>query len=289
MTADLGYTRCTSLAEALELRSRLSDSCLVLAGGTDLIINMRTMAASDRAICDISDATELDFIGRRSSSIEIGPLTTHATLETSDLILEHARIISLAAGSVGSPQIRAMGTVGGNICNASPCADVVPALVACDAVLTLSSATGDRDIALSSFLEAPYRTGLGPDEILSKITIPVPPPGSHMGFLKLGRRNACAISRMNFAVIVHVDHEGKMVTVRLAAGSVAPTAMRFEKVEDLLAGSEPSREIFEEAGRVMAGEMIAVSGRRWSTPYKEPVVAALTRRVLMEACGMSDE
>jgi CO/xanthine dehydrogenase FAD-binding subunit len=274
------YARPRTLDEALEIRSRLGADALVLAGGTDLLVGLDRSRRS--TICDVSRLDELRFIDAQDGTIRLGPLASHAMLASSPLLRDLAPVIPLAAASVGSPQIRHMGTVGGNVANASPCADTVPALLACDATLTLASVRGSREIALSGFLLAPYRTALSGDEILACITLPVPPRGSRSAFIKLGRRNACAISRMNLAAIVTLDR-GRIARASLAAGSVAPTAMRFADVEALLVGNEPSRDLFDEAGRLMAEKMIETSGRRWSTPYKEPVVQALTRRVL-EAC-----
>lgn len=283
-----GYRRCGSLREALELKSRLGKRCIILAGGTDLVINLRAGKAdlSGAVICDISSILDCRFIRKEGGKIRIGPLVTHADLEESGILRSLARVLSEAAGSVGSPQIRAMGTIGGNVCNASPSADTVPALLACDAVLELASARGERDLDLSRFLKRPYGTDIRADEILSCITLTCPPRGAGMSFLKLGRRNACSIARMNFAAVLGKGREGRMRRVRVAAGAVAPVAMRFLEIENFLEDKKPSSELFQEAGRMMARKMIEVSGRRWSTPYKEPVVASLLRRVLEQASGI---
>jgi len=266
------YLRVTSLPEALEAKARLGRSGLVHAGGTDLVPMIRGLDQGS-TILDISAVADLAYLEKAGGKVRIGPLVTHARLAGS----RAADVLADAAASVGSPQIRAMGTVGGNVCNASPCADVVPALVACGAVLEIRSAAGERKVAIEDFLKGPYLTDLRDDEILAGIEMR-DPVGARTAFLKLGRRNACSISRMNFAVVGWLD--GTLRDVRVAAGSVAPTARRFPEVEGILEGQVPGREVFDEAGRAMSRCMIAAAGRRWSTPYKEPVAAALTRRVL---------
>jgi CO/xanthine dehydrogenase FAD-binding subunit len=174
------------------------------------------------------------------------------------------------------------------VCNASPCADTLPPLVALGARLVLLSKRGRREVGVDEAVAAPYETVLEEDEILSEIHIPQMTPGAGSKFIKLGRRNALSISRMSFAAIVGRGDDGRMREVRIAAGSVAPTTRRFVEIEEMLTGRMPGSDLFAAAGRELAALMVRLVGRRWSTPYKEPVVAALARRALAGAAGWKE-
>jgi CO/xanthine dehydrogenase FAD-binding subunit len=212
----------------------------------------------------------------------IGPLVTHAELANHSELQRVAAFLPQAASLVGSPQIRAQGTVGGNIANAASCADTVPPLIALGAEITLESAEQKRTLALSDFFLAPYKTVRKRDELITDISFPDLPQSSRTAFLKLGRRQALAISRLSVAVFV----SGKDVLedVRISVGSVLPRFGRLCEAEEMLKGFPPSSDRFREAGRAGSAEAVRIAGRRWSTDYKEPVLAALIHRGLCNAC-----
>jgi CO/xanthine dehydrogenase FAD-binding subunit len=299
----LRFHRAASLTEALALKAQWGADALLIAGGTDLLVALRAAnpALAPQPVIDISRLPELSGIrvadGRDPDGaagadgadpsaprrIRVGPASTHSEIEESGLLRDCAPLLAAAAAQVGSPQIRNRGTIGGNVCNASPCADTVPPLIALGAELTLRSAAGERSVPLDEAITAPYRTILANDEILTDIRFTALRETSGAAFVKLGRRRALSVSRMSMAVILSLQGDGRLGGVRIAAGSVTPTAQRFPKVEALLEGQHPSPDLFAEGGSAIASEMIHVSGRRWSTPYKEPVVAALLRRALRRA------
>ncbi len=277
-----------SLEEALELGARHGPRGRFLAGGTDLMVSLRRDGPPPDPlhVTDLSRLAQLRAIEPTDNGLRIGACVTHAEVVaqagSGALGAACAAILAAACGSVGSPQIRNRATVGGNLCNASPCADSAPALLALDAVLILRSVRGSREIALDAAFEAPYRLAKAPDEILTHIRIPPVPAQTRGAFVKLGRRNALAVSRMSIAVALRQDADGLLSGSRVAAGSVAPTPRRFPEVEALLDGATPGQVLFEQAGRRLADRMVSLTGRRWSTPYKEPVVAALTARGLAQ-------
>ncbi len=304
------FGRAATLEEVLDFKARHRASGLLLAGGTDLIIELRgeSPGLDPVEVLDISSVEDLKGIGlgrnggaekpqseakksdppEQGSSIRIGSLATHTEVAESELLGRTAPLLSAASAEVGSPQIRNRGTIGGNICNASPCADTVPALIALGAGLTLRSAERTRRVAMADFIKKPYQTVMEEDEVLDSIEFPSLPAVARSAFVKLGRRNALSISRMSVAVVLLEGPEGGLEEVRIAAGSVAPTVRRFGSAEKLLLGQKPSKESFTAAGEEVAAEMIRISGRRWSTPYKEPVVQALVRRALFRAMGWGD-
>jgi CO/xanthine dehydrogenase FAD-binding subunit len=283
----LAFHRPRTLDELLELKARLGANGLLLAGGTDLILALREPdhALSPAEVIDMSALAELRSISvdQATGDTCVGALVTHTQLTQDLTIRATAPLLSQAAAAIGSPQIRNRGTLGGNICNASPCADTLPPLVALGAQLTLRSVRGARAVGVFEAIPAPHENALAPDELLTEIRFPPIPSGVGCAFVKLGRRKALSISRMSIAVILPTAADGRIHAARVAAGSVAPTPRRFAKVEAELDGKGASQELFALAGKVLAGEMIAQTGRRWSTPYKEPVVAALLKRALVRA------
>jgi CO/xanthine dehydrogenase FAD-binding subunit len=232
---------------------------------------------------DITGIGGLGGIELRDGLVTIGPLTTHAALARSELLRTNAAFLAEAAASVGSPQIRNRGTIGGNVMNAATCADTVPPLVALGARLTLHSSHGSREVAIADFFEKPYRTRAHPDEVLVSIAFPPLPPAARSAFIKLGRRSAVAISRLSVAAVIARDERGVITEARLVPGAALPVWRRVAEAEALLVGQPASAALFAAAGRVVADAMVGMTGRRWSTEYKEPVLAVLVRRAL-EAC-----
>jgi len=210
---------------------------------------------------------------------------THAALERSTLLRRFAPLLGMAAAAVGSPQIRARGTVGGNVMNAATCADTVPALVALGARLTLQSAAGRRALPIAEFFVKPYVTVARPDEVLTDVEFPALPADARSAFVKLGRRNALAIARLSVAAVVRRGPDGRVVEARIVPGAALPVWKRVTAAEALLVGEAPTPERLAAAGRQVAEVMVGETGRRWSTEYKEPVVAALARRALEACCA----
>lgn len=274
-----------TLDDALALLAKYGGQAALLAGGTDLIISLRKTGGQPEAlqVVDLSGIDELRSITVGDDRIALGACVTHTQVEQDATLRALARLLPEACSQIGSLQIRNRGTLGGNLCNASACADSVPPLIALGATVVLQSERGPREIRLSELITAPYRTVIEPDELLTHIRFFRPAPGTGSAFVKLGRRNALSVSRMSVAVLLTLDEDERVIDPRVAAGSVAPVPRRFGKVEESLAGRAWSESLAEEAGALLAEEMIENSGRRWSTPYKEPAVAALLRRALGRA------
>lgn len=279
------YIAPQSVEETCELLSRHgSDACL-LAGGTDLLIEWRRPKVKGPGVTvDISGVQELRGVVDDGKTVNIKPLATHAALMKSDVLRVCAPLLVSAASVIGSPQIRNRGTIGGNIMNAATCADTVPPLVALGATVTLLSKTGSRKLSITDLFVKPYHTKAAPDEVLTAIEFPKLPAGGRSAFIKLGRRNALSISRLSVAAVLAMDKEGRIAEARIAPGAALPTWQRVREAEEILLGQKPSHALFAEAGKIVADVMIAHTGRRWSTEYKEPVLAVLVRRAL-DACS----
>jgi CO/xanthine dehydrogenase FAD-binding subunit len=279
------YHSPQTVEEACAILTAVGANSKILAGGTDVLVGLRKPAENGPGtVVDISRIASLRGIEESGDSIVIRPLTTHTELLRSNLISSHAALLTMSVAGIGSPQIRNRGTVGGNIMNAAACADTVPPLIALGATITLQSGAGTRDLLLSDFFTKPYVTAALPGELLTGIRFAKLPPEAKSTFVKLGRRNALSISRLSVAAILAKGRSGLVTDARIVPGAALPRWQRVTEAESLLLGREPSLELFADAGRKVAEKMISYTGRRWSTEYKEPVIAVLVRRAL-EACS----
>ncbi len=281
------YIAPKTVQEALDILQKAhgrGEKAKILAGGTDLMIQLREKTVSPDVVLDISRIRTLARIERMGNEIRIGPLVTHTMLASSDLIREYMGVLSEAARTVGSPQIRNLGTLGGNIVNASPAADTIPALVILEARLILTNTEGERVLPVTDFFEGPYKTVIAPDELLTGIIVPLPPPSGRAVFLKLARRRALAIARMNLACMLYYNRQTELFEwVRLCVGSSTPRPVRMTAAEKMLKGQPYSDEVLERAGSAAAEQMVALSGLRSSTAYKKPVVGDLVIRAVRMA------
>jgi CO/xanthine dehydrogenase FAD-binding subunit len=280
------YFSPQSLSEACAFLSGSHDGVRILAGGTDVLVELRRPAShAPQSIVDISRIPELKGIVETDDEIVLKPLTTHAEVLRSPVIARWAPLLHNAASLIGSPQIRNRGTVGGNIVHAAACADTVPPLIALGARIRLVSTWGMREVALSDFFVKPYDTIARNNEILAEIRFQKLGDDVRSSFVKLGRRNALSISRLSVAVVLRVDAAGVIRDARIVPGAAFPTWKRVKEAEELLVGNKVSKKLFDAAGKKVSEAMIAITGRRWSTEYKEPVIAVLVRRALEQCTG----
>jgi xanthine dehydrogenase iron-sulfur cluster and FAD-binding subunit A len=278
------YIAPQTITDACRLLAEHGPDTRVLAGGTDLLIELRRASKKlPQVVLDISQIGELRGITEADGTITLGPLTTHAELTRSVVLQRFAPLLGAAAAAIGSPQIRARATVGGNIMNAAACADTVPPLIALGATVTLQSQLARRELPLADLFLKPYQTKARADELLTAVQFPKLSLGARSAFLKLGRRNALAISRLSVAVVLDVGEDGKITGARIVPGAAFRTWQRVTAAEQMLLGEKPAKKLFAAAGQRVSEEMIKATGRRWSTEYKEPVIAVLVRRAL-EAC-----
>lgn len=279
------YIKPKTITDAIEELAKYSPHAQVLAGGTDVLIELRRAnGKTPKVIIDIANISELNGIESLNGSLVVKPLATHTQLSSSRLLQQGAPLLTMAAGVIGSPQIRNRGTIGGNIMNAATCADCVPPLVALGAKVKVQSINGERVFDLSDFFIKPYKTKAFPNELLTEIQFSKLPDNARSVFVKLGRRNALAISRLSVAAIVRQDENGVIADASIVPGAAFPTWRSVREAEKLLLGQKPSSALFIEAGNKVSEVMIAETGRRWSTEYKEPVIAVLVRRAL-ERCA----
>lgn len=255
----------------------------ILAGGTDLLVNL--YKESPRLpdfdyLLDISNIPELKFLTLVDKFIEIGPLVTHSRLINEPLIKNNFPVLVEAAYTIGSTQIRNRGTIGGNIVNASPAADLLPPLIALRAEIELTSRKGKRVSSLEKFLTGPYKTKLQANELLTKIKIPLLGDNYYTDFQKIGRRKALSIARLSLALVVKIDKEGIFQDTRVVPGSATPYPQSLPETEKAINGKSTFNIDVEEIGKIIGKEMVSITGERWSTPYKKPTIAVLIKRAL---------
>ncbi|NMB54663.1 MAG: hypothetical protein GYA15_08165 [Leptolinea sp.] len=275
-----GYVRATSVTEAVSLLNQPGFLNRPLAGSTDLIILLRHKPDLCNRVVDISLIPEMHQITRQGNNVIIGAAATFSEVLSNPLVKETAPILVAACKTVGAVQIRNMGTLGGNVANAAACADSLPALVCLDASARVLTPAEEFNWTVSDLVLSPNKTRIPAGGLLVSLHYTVPPEGTRGAFLKLGRRNAMAISRLTVAALGRVDVDGRIVEARFVTGSAAPQICRFKDVEASLIGQKPSAELLTAAGKLAIGEMIKLSGYRWSSEFKVPALATMTTRVL---------
>ena len=278
---DYEFLKAHSLNEALDyLGSR--EGVKVIAGGTDLLVDIRKENARAKGLkylLDISGLKELKFIEERKDCVAIGALSTHTMLVESPVINKHFPLLASAAKTIGSTQIRNRGTVGGNINNASPAADLLPPLIALKAHVKLRTLNGERKLPLDEFLAGPYRTNRQSDEIMTEVCVPLLGEGYFTNFQKIGRRKAMNIARLNLAVVLGIKDD-TVFDPRIVPGAATAYPIHFGKTEEAIAGKRIDEIDPAKIGEMASEEMISTTGVRWSTPYKRIALASLVKRAL---------
>jgi CO/xanthine dehydrogenase FAD-binding subunit len=279
------YARVASLGEAVSLLNEPGVRSRPLAGGTDLVLLTHAEPSLCDRVVDISLIPELHRIDREGDRVIIGACASFSEVLESPLVQQTAPVLVQACRQVGAVQIRNMGTLGGNVANAAACADSLPALVCLDAVARVITPQGEREWMVSDLVRGPNRTMIPAGGLLASLNYPVPLPGSRSVFLKLGRRNAMAISRLTVAALGRLDDAGRIAEARLVPGSATPQICRFKLVEESLIGQVPGRELYQSAAQLAVNEMARLAGRRWSSEFKEPALTAMTVRALAQVFG----
>lgn len=270
------------LEEALDYLDKFS-KVQILSGGTDLLVNIHKESPRLPRIdylLDISNIQELKFINTINNYVEIGPLVTHSRLINEPIIKNDFPILVVAAQTIGSTQISNRGTIGGNIVNASPAADLLPPLIALKAEIELTSNKGKRMLSLEEFLTGPYKNKLQANEILTKIKISLLGDNYYTDFQKIGRRKALSIARLSLALVVKIDEESIFRDTRVVPGSATPYPQSFPESEKAINSKSIFNIDLEEIGKITSKEMVSITGERWSTPYKKPTIAVLIKRAL---------
>jgi len=277
-----------TLSEALEMLADRGPNVRALAGGTNLIPDMRAGTQRPGALVNVEGLPALRGIRREDGHMIIGSGVTVAELLASGMIAEHAGVLNQAAGVFANPLVRNRATVGGNLGNGSPAADTAPPLLVLDAEVKLASHGGARWVPLEDFFVHVCDTVCEPMELVTAVRWPLPSSRSVGRFRKLALRKAMAISVVTAAAQVTLDDEGRCEDVRIALGAVAPTPVRAYEAEELLRGERLEPELIEEVRHVACGAASCIDDVRSTAAYRERVTGVLVRRLLTELGGIDD-
>ncbi len=287
MIPAMDFIRPEDLPETLKFLAQPGKRSKIIAGGTDIIPGLhqgsKRFSGFGRLIA-IDHLRELNTIVKRKGYMEIGAAVTFSKLAGDSVIRSNLPLLAEAAGRIGSVQIRNRATIAGNFINNAPCADSAPPLLVYDARIKIRSFKGEREIPLAKFLSGPYKTVLKPNELVTGIILPVPESGTKGVFYKLGRRRGVAVSRISLAILLKRNGV-KIQFCRIACGAVTPIAIRLYDLEKKCAGQNPTPEFLKDLSRRVGEEMLHITGLRWSTPYKLPVIQQIFYQLLRDLTG----
>ena len=272
-----------TLKEACLLLSKHKDEARVIAGGTDILVQMKHGEALPRYIINIRNIPEQDYIiYDKKNGLSIGALATIHAIEDSSVVQEKFGILAQAASQLGTAQIRNQATIAGNLCNAAPSAELAPALIVLGARVKIVGAGEERVVPIEDFFTGPGQTVLKADEILSEVQVPNLLPHSSGVYLKHTIRKALDLAIVGVGVMVTM--EGDILSnVKIALGAVAPIPMRAKKAEGVLIGKKIKDELLEKAGLIAAEESSPISDVRGSAEYRRKMVKVLVGRAIRQA------
>jgi CO/xanthine dehydrogenase FAD-binding subunit len=278
---DVDYIRPQDLGEALDFIKAYGPDTIILAGGTDVMVDMRSGDLNRKYLLDVGRLAELRQIKINEGKLTIGAAITIAEIGKSDIIGRNAPSLQIAADKFASRQVRNIATIGGNVAHCSPCGDTIPPLLIHDAVAVVVSPAGQRNLPIEEMAGGPYHCTLRPNELITHFILkPKPENVEFADFQKIGRRKELAIARMSMAAMVAQENDKSISLIRFALGSCTPTPHRFRNIENYLSGKIPDETSLWEAGQILAEGMLEITGRRASAIYKEPAIQGLFMRMM---------
>jgi CO/xanthine dehydrogenase FAD-binding subunit len=267
-----------TLGEALKILSEVKGAELI-AGGTNLIVDMRAGTRHPKAVVDVAGLRDLHGIEVTNTEVIVGAATTIAEMLESPVLAKHAPVLVKACSSFANALIRNRATVGGNLVTAAPCSDTAPALLTLDAEVKLASVRGTRRIPLEKFLVSAFSTTRRSDEILVCVRFPIPSATARGAFRKMGLRKVSCMAKVDVAVMLDADATGRCTSARIAIAAASPIAVRARAAEAALVGKALTPEALAAAASLTA----KAAAPRAGSEYKLTVVEGLTRRLLAEA------
>jgi aerobic carbon-monoxide dehydrogenase medium subunit len=279
----MDYYEPKTVSEALSLLAKFGDEAKVIAGGTDVMVDIK-YKEEPGCLVNIKKIPGLDKIQENGGSLRVGPLVTIRDIETNSLVRERLPVFWESCHQFASLQIRNTATVGGNICRASPSGETLAPLLVLEAKAKLAFSDGEKTEAFNSFFQGPGKTALGSKGLLTEIEVPYPAPGSRSVYLKHAVRGAMDIAMVGVAVLVTPDTaKNNLQDVRIGLGAVAPTPIRATRTEALLRGKPLTKALIKEAAAMAASESSPISDQRSSAEYRRWIVEALTRNGLEQS------
>jgi aerobic carbon-monoxide dehydrogenase medium subunit len=278
----MDYFEPKTVGEAVSLLAKYGAEAKVIAGGTDMLVDMK-YKEEPGCLINIKKIPGLSSIQENGGSLRIGALTTIRDVETNILVRDKLTVLWESSHQFASLQIRNTATIGGNICRASPSGETLAPLLVLEAKGKCVSADGEKTEPFSSLFQGPGKTSLGSKGLLTEIDVPYPAPGSKSAYLKHAVRGAMDIAMVGVAVLVTPDAtKNNVQDVRIGLGAVAPTPIRATKTEALLRGKPLNAALIKEAAAMAAAESSPIDDQRSSAENRRWIVEALTRRGLTQ-------
>ena len=279
------YLGPETIPETLALLNEYGRKAKVLAGGTDLISEMKWGEYKPDYVIALSHVSGLDNIGYdEKEGLKLGAMCKIAQIEKSDIIKRNYPLLSQAASVLASMEIRNRATIGGNLCTAAPSADMPPSLLALEAKAVIASKDGERVLPLEEFFAGPKKTILSHDEILVRLEVPSMKPNSAGEYIKFGRRRAMEIAMIGVAALLTVEpEENRCIEAKLALATAAPTPIRAKEAEKVLTGKTVDTDIIEEAAQTASKEASPRTSWRTTEEYRRDLIPVLVRRAIQTA------
>ncbi len=279
----MDYFEPKTISEALTLLEKFGDKAKVIAGGTDIMVDMK-YRDEPGCLVNIKRIPDLADIQENGAGLSIGPLVTIREIEMNSIVRERLPLLWEAAHQFASLQIRNTATIGGNICRASPSGETLAPLLVLEAKAKLAFSEGEKTEGFNAFFQGPGKSSLGSTGLLAGIEVPYPAQGSRSAYLKHAVRGPMDIAMVGVAVLVTPDAtNSQLQDARIGLGAVAPTPIRATRTEALLRGKPMNAGLVKEAAQMAASESSPISDQRSSAEYRSWIVEALTRRGL-EQC-----
>lgn len=276
------YLEPATIEEAVSLLGKYDGKAKVVAGGTDLVVQIREKLIAPEYVVDIGYISGLDRIDYdETQGLRIGALATIRAIEKSSKICQVYPAIAQSAGLLGSVAIRNVATIGGNLCNAAPSADTAPALIGLSAKGKIIGPDGEKIVSLEEFFTGPGCIVCEPGELLVEIQVPVPSPGTRGVYLKHGR-SAIDLATVGVAVIMTMEPGAVCRDVKIVLGAVAPTPMRARKAEEVLRGKKVEPALIEKSAQAAADEARPITDVRASAEYRKEMIKVYTRRAIAQ-------
>jgi len=276
------YLAPETLNKALEYRSRYGYKAVVIAGGTDVMVDYFEGLTEVSSWLDLTKIAALKEMKFGPEEIRLGSMVTHLKLATDPRVGENLPLLAEAASEMGSWQIQSRGTLGGNIVTSSPAGDTLAPLLAYQARFVLGSVSGQREVAAEDFFTGPKENVMNQDELLLEVMIPVSRERTLSRWKKVGKRKAVIISSLTMALLLELDEKDVITGARAAYGAVAPTPLRAEEVENYLAGKSLSEVSAERAGELAAREISPITDIRGTVAYRRQVTRDITVEALLD-------
>jgi carbon-monoxide dehydrogenase medium subunit len=269
-----------TIQEAIQFLVQYGGEAKIIAGGTDLLIEMKQRTGCPKYLISLLNIGELTYI-RSGSDLRIGSMTTIREIEKSPMIRKEFSILSDAVDQFASIQIRNMATIGGNLCNGAPSADTATPLIALRATVKVKGQNGERVVPVESFFLGSGKVSLGPDEILSEIMVPSPSPHSGGAYIKLMRRHGMDLPIIGVSVQLSLDQSLSICKdITIALGVVGPIPVRVENVEAMMRGQKIGDDLIERAGASLREAVNPRDSMRSSAEYRKDMISVLFKRAM---------